>query len=170
MSLPGFISVPFKTTLSLTSSIDNIFNSFNTNPYFIGMMMLFLNLGGKFLSMEVSKNQEKVFQSVWVRRFVIFSVIFIATRNIFVAIVMSIILILLISFILNECSPLYLFKSPTNVSCSTSEQSLENTGLTESEYNTLQQLLKRQISANSIPEKRPSHVDLYHSNIQIFRH
>lgn len=152
MSLPGFITVPLQQTVPFSLFFDKIFNSFNTNPYFIGLMMLFLNLGGKFLSLEITKNQERIFQSTWVRRFVIFSVIFIATRNVFVAIVMTIILITLISFIFNECSPLYLFKSPGKSDCTT-EQKKEDGGITENEINSIQQFMKT-----------------YHSNIQTVRH
>ena len=38
---------------------------FNTNPYFIGITMLLLNLGGRFLAMEVTKEQEKFYYEDW---------------------------------------------------------------------------------------------------------
>jgi hypothetical protein len=94
--------------VEVANPIDVILNSLNTNPYFIGTMMLMLNLGGRFLQLEISKGQEKFFQQVWVRRILVFTVIFVATRNVLVALFMSIIVLALLSFLFNENSSLYL--------------------------------------------------------------
>lgn len=91
--------------------IEQIFLTLNTNPYFIGLMMLLLNLGGRFIGMEISKEQEKVFMNPWVRRALIFTVLFVATRNVFVALIMTVFVLLLLSFLLNENSDLYLWGS-----------------------------------------------------------
>lgn len=95
--------------------IEQIFLTLNTNPYFIGLMMLMLNLGGRFIGMEISKEQEKVFTHPWVRRALIFSVLFVATRNVFVALLMTIFVLLLLSFLFNENSDLYLWGSAKKV-------------------------------------------------------
>jgi hypothetical protein len=109
MSLP-----PAPVALSMAAPmvinpIEQIFMTLNTNPYFIGLMMLVLNLGGRFIGMEISKEQEKVFTHPWVRRALIFSVLFVATRNVFVALIMTIFVLLLMSFLFNENSDLYLW-------------------------------------------------------------
>lgn len=88
--------------------IEILVGSFNTNPYFIGLMMLFMNLGGRFLAMEVTKGQEKFFQNPWIRRILIFTVIFIATRNIFVAFWLTLAVILIIGMLFNENSALFI--------------------------------------------------------------
>lgn len=88
--------------------IEVIIGGFNTNPYFIGLMMLFMNLGGRFLAMEVTKGQEKFFQNPWIRRLLIFTVIFIATRNIFVAFWLSLAVILIVGMLFNENSALFI--------------------------------------------------------------
>ena len=93
---------------SMMNPIEFFFNSLNTNPYFIGLMMLLLNLGGRFLQMEISKGQEQFFQQTWTRRFFIFTVLFVATRNFFVALFMSIVILLLLGYLFNENSQLYL--------------------------------------------------------------
>ena len=94
---------------AMMNPIETAVYSLNTNPYFIGMMMLLLNIGGRFIPMEISKSQERFLQSVWVRRFVLFTVFFIATRNVIAAIVLTIIVLLFMSFLLNENSSFYLF-------------------------------------------------------------
>lgn len=81
----------------------------NSNPYFIGLMMLTLNLGGRFISLELSKSQEAFFQNPWVRRFLIFTVLFVGTRNIAVAFWMTFIVVLVLGYLLNENSALCIY-------------------------------------------------------------
>lgn len=105
-ALPAAIAAPSV----LINPLEQTFMAINTNPYFIGLMMLLLNLGGRFLGMEISKEQEKLFQNPWVRRGLIFTVLFIATRNVFVAVIMTIFVLILMSFLFNENSDLCLWK------------------------------------------------------------
>ena len=48
----------------------------NTSKYFAGMMMLVLNLGSRFLVMELSESQEQLLSNKIIRRFVIFGGIY----------------------------------------------------------------------------------------------
>jgi hypothetical protein len=77
-------------------------------------MMLLLNLGGRFISMEITKNQEQFFQNPWVRRMLIFTVLFVGTRNVMVAFWMTLIIILCIGYLFNENSSLCLFHFGTS--------------------------------------------------------
>lgn len=88
---------------------DAMIGALNSNPYFIGTMMLMLNLGGRFISLEMSRNQEALFQNPWIRRILIFVVLFVGTRNVMVAFWMSVIIILLLGYLFNENSSLCLF-------------------------------------------------------------
>lgn len=89
--------------------LDAAILSLNSNPYFIGTMMLLLNLGGRFISLEISKSQEQFFQNPWVRRMLIFTVLFVGTRNVMVAFWMTLFIILCIGYLFNENSSLCLF-------------------------------------------------------------
>ncbi len=88
---------------------DAIMMGINSNPYLIGMTVLLLNMGGRFISMELSKGQEAVFQNPWVRRFLIFFALFMGTRNVLVAFYMSVIIILCLGYLFNENSSLCIF-------------------------------------------------------------
>jgi len=72
--------------------------------------MLTMNLGSRFLALEMSKGQEAFFSHPWVRRFLIFVVFFIGTRNIWVAFWMALVSILLLGYLFNENSSLCIFK------------------------------------------------------------
>lgn len=89
--------------------LDTAIMSLNSNPYFIGTMMLLLNLGGRFIAMEMTRSQEQFFQNPWIRRLLIFTVLFVGTRNVLVAFWMTLIIVLLIGYLFNENSSLCLF-------------------------------------------------------------
>ena len=126
------------TMATIINPIDAFFNTLGTNPFFIGIMMLLLNLGGRFLGMEISKNQERFMQQPWVRRFFIFTVLFVATRNVLVAFFLTILVLLFLSFLLNENSDLYLGpKEPVEVS-------QLSPGLTVEETEILRRLTEKQ--------------------------
>jgi len=83
----------------------------NSNPYIIGIFMLFLNLGGRFLSLELSKKQEEFLAQSWIRPMLFFTVIFIATRNLVVAFWITILFFFVIWVVANENSPYCLIPS-----------------------------------------------------------
>lgn len=89
--------------------LDTAIMTLNSNPYFIGTMMLLLNLGGRFISMEMSRSQEQFFQNPWIRRLLIFTVLFVGTRNVLVAFWMTLIIVLLLGYLFNENSAFCLF-------------------------------------------------------------
>lgn len=145
MSLPAAVaSIP---QMVVSNPIDILFTSINTNPYFIGLMMLLLNLGGRFLSLEISKDQEKFLSRPIVRRFFLFAVLFVATRNIVVAASLAILVILVLGYLFNENSELCLWKS-----CTVKEEKPQIQesfiGLTPEEAMILKRLQDKQMAAS----------------------
>jgi hypothetical protein len=98
--------------LSASNPLEAFIASFNTNSYFIGAMMIILNLGGRHLATGLTPEQDRIFQNIWFRRFLLFVVIFIATRNIFAAFWLSIAVVVILGYLTNEMSSLYLFGDP----------------------------------------------------------
>ena len=78
--------------------------SLNTNPYLIGIFMILLNLGARFLPMELTKQQEAFLQHSFVRPVILFVVIFIGTRNLAVAFWLTLGIFSLLWFFANEKS------------------------------------------------------------------
>ncbi len=109
MSLPAALSGQALVAMTPISPLDSFLQIFNTNPYFIGLMMLILNLGGRFISLEVTKKQEQFLQLPWVRRILIFTVLFVATRNIWVAFWTTVTVVLFLGYLFNENSTLCIF-------------------------------------------------------------
>ena len=63
--------------------------SFNDNKYLSGMALLLLNLGSKYLSFEVSRSQEELMAHIVFRRFILFTVFFVGTRDILVSFILE---------------------------------------------------------------------------------
>jgi|TARA_B110001469_G_C9635147_1_gene318314 hypothetical protein len=84
----------------------------NNNKYFTGIMMIILNLGSRFLVMELSESQEQMLSNKIIRRFVVFTVVFIATKDIYVSLIITAIFIVLVSGLFNENSKYCIVTKP----------------------------------------------------------
>lgn len=111
MSFPAAAAVSLG---AVANPLDIVMASVNSNPYFIGLMMLLLNLGGRFLALEISKEQEKFLSHPIVRRFFLFAVLFVGTRNLIIAAGLTVIVIIMLGYLFNENSELCLWRSCIN--------------------------------------------------------
>jgi hypothetical protein len=168
MSLPAFTPI-------LMSPVDGFLQIFNTNPYFIGIMMLVLNLGGRFINLEVTKQQELFLQHPWVRRFLIFVVLFVATRNVYIAFWATVTVVLFLGYLFNENSALCLFGTgvkgsicSANANANTNENQNE---MTPEEKEILQRLHAK--SMRFVPKEELNedaiHMDIYAANMALLR-
>jgi len=153
MSLPP---PPVVAAIGNLNPVEAIITSVNTNTYFIGMSMILLNLGGRHLAPSLTSEQDRFFQNPWIRRGMLFVVIFVATRNIFTAFWLSIGLILIIGYLFNEHSSLYLFGEPVPVSV---VPPVPTVGLTPDEqdiYKKLHDKVSRSNQSNETEKKKDS--------------
>ena len=81
-----------------------IIGSLNNSKYFSGIVMLLMNLGSKYISMELTDFHEKILSNLIIRRLIIFTVFFVATRDIIVSFVLTAVFIVLVSGLFNENS------------------------------------------------------------------
>jgi len=75
----------------------SMIEDFAENKYFIGVVMITMNIGARFLIDELTPEQKKVLNSQNFRRFIIFCAFFAATRDILAAVTLTIIFILFVS-------------------------------------------------------------------------
>jgi hypothetical protein len=140
MSLPASMAPAALGSMISVSPLDSFLQIFNTNPYFIGIMMLILNLGGRFISLEVTKKQEQFLQHPWIRRILIFTVLFVATRNIWVAFWATVTVVLFLGYLFNENSSLCLFGNGGVGGSKCSEEPKPGEEMTPEEKEILQRL------------------------------
>lgn len=91
------------------SSLNNKFiKTINDSKFLAGVTMLMLNVGAKYVSIGLSKSQELYLTSTMARQLLIFSVLFIATKDVIASVLLTIVFVLFADYIFNENSKLCL--------------------------------------------------------------
>lgn len=85
-------------------------NKLNQSKLFAGILMILMNLGSKYIALELSETQEEFLSNIVIRRIVIFVVAFIATRDIIISLVLTGVFILLVSGLFNDTSDLCIIR------------------------------------------------------------
>ena len=87
-----------------TGLIQNI-NSLNSSKFFSGLVMLMLNVGSKYITIELSQSQTQYLRGTLARQLLIFSIAWMGTRDIFKALALTAIFNVLTMHLFNEESP-----------------------------------------------------------------
>jgi hypothetical protein len=81
-------------------------NALNNNKYFIGIVLLTLNLLSRFVPIKLTKNQKKLLQHNLFKQIIIFSIAFSVTRDIILSVTVTAAFHILATHLLNENSKL----------------------------------------------------------------
>ena len=97
-----------KTLKNITKSLKQFnmslfFNNISTSKLFLGLMMIFMNLGSRYIEIKLTKGQEMIFKNI-AREVLIFTIAFMGSRDIFIALVITAVFIILSNFVFNENS------------------------------------------------------------------
>jgi hypothetical protein len=104
-SAAGTAAVSGATNVAASASLAALMmNGLSTNKYFMGILILLVNLGSRYIGFELSEFQHKVLNHTFARRLLIFVVIWMGTRDLVVSIVITTCFIVLVSELLNENS------------------------------------------------------------------
>jgi hypothetical protein len=79
-------------------------SNLNNSKYFAGITMILLNLGSKYISMDLSQTHETILGSKLFRRIIMFVVVFTATRDILISIIITAAFIILVSVLSHDDS------------------------------------------------------------------
>ena len=136
MDMGGGPSSGIQTTPNMTGGfigmVEGIISILNNSKYFAAVMMLLLNLGSRYISMELTQFHEDFLSNVFVRRFLVFTVVFIATRDIKVALISTAVFIVIVSGIFNEDSQYCILPNAN-----------DPRKITKQEYNYAQSILEK---------------------------
>lgn len=78
--------------------------SLNNSKFFAGLVMIMLNIGSKYITIELSKTQEEYLKNHVARQILIFSISWMGTRDILMSLGLTAIFIVLTDFLFNENS------------------------------------------------------------------
>jgi len=79
-------------------------DSINESKLFAGLMMIFLNIGSRYITIELSKTQKEYLTNSILRQVLVFAVAFIGTRDILIALVLTAVFTILVDGLFHEDS------------------------------------------------------------------
>ena len=82
--------------------IDELIKNLNENKLFIGFMMIIVTIGGRYIITELNDSQKKLIHSQWMRKVFIFCAFFMATRDIYCSLTLTILFVIIISGLFNN--------------------------------------------------------------------
>lgn len=82
-------------------SLTNSINDLNTNKLVAGLVMIAMNIGSRYIDLKLTKGQELLLKNI-AREVLIFTIVFINTKDIVSSIIITVIFIILANFLLNE--------------------------------------------------------------------
>ena len=88
---------------NFSNSINNIINSINQNKFMVAFSLILLNIGSKYINLDLTKGQELLIKSIS-REILIFSICFMASRDFIVSLIITFVFSISIKFLFNENS------------------------------------------------------------------
>ena len=82
----------------------NLMTSLNDNKLVLGIAVLMLNIGARHIPNDLGSNYQKVLENDLVKRFVLFSLFFVTTRDLVIALCLSLLASFIVFGFLNDNS------------------------------------------------------------------
>ena len=82
--------------------ITKIIHYINNSKLFAGLVMIMLNIGSKYITIKLSKSQEEYLRNSIARQLLIFSIVWMGTRDIVMALLLTGSFIILTDHLFNE--------------------------------------------------------------------
>tara|TARA_B100000287_G_C20397693_1_gene688309 strand:- start:225 stop:668 length:444 start_codon:yes stop_codon:yes gene_type:complete len=90
----------------MISEVFNYLGYLNNSKFFAGLVMIMLNIGSKYVTIELSKNQEEYLKNNIGRQLLIFAISWMGSRDILIALALTAIFTILTDHLFNEQSQL----------------------------------------------------------------
>tara|TARA_Y100001970_G_scaffold294325_1_gene450589 strand:+ start:2948 stop:3454 length:507 start_codon:yes stop_codon:yes gene_type:complete len=121
--------------------INKYFENISTNKLFIGLMMIFMNIGSRYIEIKLTKGQEMIVKNI-AREVLIFTIAFMGSRDIFISLIITAVFIILSNFVFNENSKYCIL--PSKYKQLSSVMDLDGDGkVSEEELNKAYEILKK---------------------------
>ena len=104
-----------------------LLETLNSSKLFAGLMMIFLNIGSKFVTIELSSNQKQFLANSILRQVLVFAVAFVGTRDLLVSLILTAVFTILVDGLLHESSPISVLPK-TFLSSSSEDNTNESNG------------------------------------------
>ena len=122
--------------------IDAILIDLSNNKLFTGCLMLMTNIGGRYLGLELPNNIEKLFSEYFILRcLVIFSIFFMATRDIKISLLLSLLFFIIVKYFISEKSSFCVIKEKEKEMNLINNNNNSNRKISEEEYKKAKEIV-----------------------------
>jgi len=101
MAKPDFGKAFNNAVKYLHNNVQNI----NNSKLFAGLMIITLNIASKFVTIKLSKTMESYLKYTFSRQILIFTIAWMGTRDIYIALMVSTVFVICMDYLFNEDSP-----------------------------------------------------------------
>jgi len=122
--------------------INNSINSLNSSTFFAGIMMICLNIGSRYIQLNLDESTESYIKYALTKEIMVFTISWMATRNIYMSLGLTAVFIVLADFIFNEKSR-YCLLPKKFIQSRRMNELVDNKILSEKEINDALEVLEK---------------------------
>lgn len=93
----------------LFTSLNNTVQSLNKSKVFAGLMIITLNVASRFVTIKMSKTMQSYLKFTFSRYVLVFAISWMGTRDIYIALAITVLFVILFEYLLDEESNFYIF-------------------------------------------------------------
>lgn len=90
----------------ITNRLYQGINNLNNSKFFAGIAMIILNIGSRYVTIDISKSQEALLKNTMARQLLIFSIAWLGSRDLFVSLILTFLFVIVTDYLMNEKSKL----------------------------------------------------------------
>ena len=142
--------------------INNAISSLNSSTFFAGLMMICLNIGSRYIQLNLDESTESYIKYALTKEILVFTISWMATRNIYSALVLTAVFVVLADFALNEKSKYCILPKDFIKSRKLGEYT-NNKVITEKEFNDAMDIVEKYKTQKS-KSSQLNYLDAYNMN------
>ena len=123
------------------NKFDIFMRNIETNKLLIGVFMIFMNIGSRYIELKLTKGQEMILKNI-AREILIFTIAFVATKDLIMSFTITAIFIILANFVFNEKSKYSILPEKYKKLASLIDTNNDNV-ISENEINKAYDILKK---------------------------
>jgi hypothetical protein len=142
--------------------LNNSINSLNSSTFFAGVMMICLNIGSRYIQLNLDESTESYIKYALTKEILVFTISWMATRNIYMSLGLTAVFIVLADFIMNEKSR-YCLLPKKFIQSRRMNELVDNKILSEKEINDALEVLEK-AKVQKFKQNQLNYLDSYNLN------
>jgi hypothetical protein len=142
--------------------LNNSVNSLNSSTFFAGIMMICLNIGSRYIQLNLDESTESYIKYALTKEIMVFTISWMATRNIYMSLGLTAVFIVLADFIMNEKSR-YCLLPKKFIQSRRMNELVDNKILSEKEINDALEVLEK-AKVQKFKQNQLNYLDSYNLN------